>query len=79
MPDWPQRSNVYIEGAIGKRAWPLVIVVSRWPIADRFGQVLVVPVVHDGLVIEQIHLRRTADHVQIDDLLRLGREVRATA
>ena len=37
---------------------PLVIVVSRWPIADRFGQVLVVPVVHLRLVVEQIHLRR---------------------
>ena len=45
--------------------------------ADRVGQVLVVPLVHHRLVVEQVHLRRPADHVQIDDVLRLRREVRA--
>ena len=40
MPDWPQRSNLYIEGAIGKRAWPLVIVVSRWPMRTDSGRSL---------------------------------------
>ena len=31
MPDLPCCSNLYFEGAIGNRAWPLVIVVRRWP------------------------------------------------
>ena len=44
--------------------------------ADRFGQVLVVPLLHHRLVVVQIHLRRPADHVQIDDMLRLGGEMR---
>ena len=47
--------------------------------ADRFGQVLVEPFLHDGLVIEQIHLRRAADHVQVDDVLGLRGEVRERA
>src|SRR5262249_17826020 len=37
---------------------------------------LVIPLLHDRLVIVQVHLRRAADHVQIDDLLGLAGEVR---
>ena len=43
--------------------------------ADRFGQVLVVPLVHHRLVVEQVHLRRPADHVQVDDVLRFAGEM----
>ena len=57
---------------MGKRAWPLVIVGEALALADAVGQVLVVPVVHDRLVVEEVHLRRAADHVQIDDVLGLG-------
>ena len=53
------------------------MVVSRWPMRIGIGQILVEPLVHLRLVIVQIHLRRTADHVQIDDLLGLGRKMRA--
>src|SRR4029079_19666603 len=38
IPDWPQRSKRYIDGAIGKRAWPLVMVVSRCPIRTDSGR-----------------------------------------
>src|SRR5205823_2516515 len=41
------------------------------------GQLAVVPVVHARLVVVEVHLRRTADHVQVDDLAGLRREVRA--
>jgi hypothetical protein len=44
--------------------------------ADRIGQVLVVHLEHLGLVVVQVHLRRAADHVQVDDVACLGREVR---
>ena len=62
---------------MGNRAWPEVMVVSRWPMADRVGQVLVVPILHLRLVVVQVHLRRPADHVQIDHVLGLGRKMRA--
>ena len=75
MPHWPCCSNLYFDGAIGNRAWPEVIVVSRWPMRIAVGQVLVVPLLHHRLVVEQVHLRRAADHVQVDDVLGLGREV----
>ena len=29
IPHWPARLNLNFEGAMGKRAWPEVIVVSR--------------------------------------------------
>ena len=45
--------------------------------ANRVGQILVEPLLHLGLIVEQVHLRRPADHVQIDDVLGLGCEVRA--
>ena len=50
---------------------------GREPLAhpDRVGQVLVVPLVHHRLVVVEVHLRRPADHVQVDDVLRLGSEV----
>ena len=76
MPAWPCCANLYFEGAIGNRAWPLVIVVSRWPIADRVGKVLVEHGAHLGLVVEEVHLRRAAVHVQIDGPPGLGREMR---
>lgn len=44
-------------------------------VADRFGKVLVVPVVHLRLVVEQVHLRRTSDHVKVDDVLCFRGEV----
>ena len=49
----------------------------RQPLAhpDRVGQVLVVELVHLRLVVVQVHLRRPADHVQVDHLLGLGGEV----
>ena len=49
----------------------------REPLAlpDRIRQVLVVVLAHLGLVVVQVHLRRAADHVQVDHLLRLGGEV----
>ena len=53
------------------------MVVRRWPMRTESGQVLVIPLAHDGLVIVQIHLRRAADHVEIDDLFGFGREIRA--
>ncbi len=43
--------------------------------ADGVGQVLVEHGVHLGLVVVEVHLRRPADHVQVDDLLGLGRVV----
>ena len=73
MPHWPCWANLNFDGAIGKRAWPRGH--RRQPLAhaDRVGQVLVEPLVHLRLVVEQVHLRRAADHVQIDDVLGLGR------
>ncbi len=47
------------------------------PHAHRIGQVLVEPLGHLGLVIVQVHLRRAADHVQVDDVLGLAREMRS--
>lgn len=48
------------------------------PLALPHGirKILVVPLGHARLRIEKIHLRRAAHHVQKDDSLRLGREVR---
>ena len=43
--------------------------------ADGFGQVLVEPLVHLGLVVVEVHLRGAADHVQVNDVLGFGREV----
>src|SRR5262249_59696249 len=43
--------------------------------AARVGRVLVEPFAHLRLVVVQVHLRRPADHVQIDDVLRLCRVV----
>ena len=65
-----------LRGRDGEAAWPLVMVVRRWPLRMRVRQVLVVPLLHLRLVVEEVHLRRATDHVQVDDALRLGREVR---
>ena len=54
----------------GHRREPLAV-------ADALGEILVEPVVHERLVVVEVHLRRPADHVQIDDVLRLRREVGA--
>ena len=40
IPHRPCRANLYIEGAIGNRACPLVIVVSRWPLRTLSGRSL---------------------------------------
>ena len=45
-------------------------------VADRFGQVFVVPVLHLRLGVEEVHLCGAADHVQIDDVLALRGKVR---
>src|SRR5262249_61470521 len=45
------------------------------PAAAGVGQVLVVPVEHLRLVVEEVELAGPADHVQVDDVLGLGREV----
>ena len=46
-------------------------------VADALGEILVKPVVHHRLVVVDVHLRRPADHVQVDDVLRLRGEVGA--
>ena len=40
MPHWPCWANLYFDGAIGNRAWPEVIVVSRWPMRIESGRSL---------------------------------------
>ena len=40
MPDWPCRANLYFDGATGNRAWPLVMVVRRWPLRMDSGRSL---------------------------------------
>ena len=45
-------------------------------LADGVGQILAVDFVEPGLVVEEIDVRGTAGLEQIDDALRLGREVR---
>ena len=40
MPDWPCCANLYFDGAIGNRDWPLVIVVKRWPLRIDSGRSL---------------------------------------
>ena len=40
VPDWPCRANLYFDGATGNRAWPLVMVVSRWPLRIESGRSL---------------------------------------
>ena len=37
------------------------------PVSNGFGQFFVVPVFHAGFIVEQIDLRWTTDHMQIDD------------
>ena len=44
-------------------------------VADRVGQVLVEPVLHLGLIVEQVELRRSIGHEQPDHAFRLGGEV----
>src|SRR5438067_1528490 len=39
-PALPRRANLYFDGAIGNRDWPLVIVVSRWPLMTEGGRSL---------------------------------------
>ena len=73
MPDLPCWPNLNFDGAIGNRLWPEVMVVSRWPLRMESGRSLSIPVLHLRLVVVQVHLRRPADHVQIDDVLGLRR------
>ena len=40
VPDWPCWANLYFDGAIGNRAWPLVMVVRRWPLRIESGRSL---------------------------------------
>ena len=37
MPDLPHRSKANLLGATGKRFWPLVMVVMRWPLRIESG------------------------------------------
>ena len=75
MPHLPCCANLYFDGAIGNRVWPRGHRREPLAHADRVGQVLVVPLAHLRLVVVQVHLRRAADHVQVDDVLGLGGEV----
>ena len=77
MPLWPCWANLYFDGAMGNRVWPLVMVVSRWPWRIDSGRSLSYHGVHLRLVVVEIDLRRAADHVQIDDVLGLAGEVGA--
>ena len=45
------------------------------PPAHRFREVLIVPLPHFGLIVQQVHLRRRPHHVQVDAALGLGREM----
>src|SRR5881628_840167 len=40
IPHLPCCANLYLDGATGKRAWPEVMVVSRWPIRTELGRSL---------------------------------------
>ena len=40
MPHWPYWANLNFDGAIGKRFWPEVMVVSRWPMRTDSGRSL---------------------------------------
>ena len=37
---WPCWANLYFDGAMGKRAWPEVMVVRRWPMRTESGRSL---------------------------------------
>src|SRR5262245_7756010 len=39
-PPLPCWLNLYFDGAIGKRFWPLVMVVRRWPLTTDGGRSL---------------------------------------
>ncbi len=39
-PDLPCWANLNFDGATGNRDWPLVIVVSRWPLRIESGRSL---------------------------------------
>ena len=45
-------------------------------VAHRLRQVLVVPLLHLGLVVPEVRLGRPTHHVQVDDVLGLGRKLR---
>ena len=47
----------------------------RWPFRMESGSSLSKKSVSRGFVIEEINLRRRAVHVQVNEVLRLGREV----
>ena len=72
IPLLPCCANLYFDGAIGKRALARGHGGEALALADRVGQILVVQLLHLRLVVVQIHLRRAADHVQVDDVLGLG-------
>ncbi len=40
MPLLPYCANLNFDGATGKRAWPLVMPVSRWPMRMESGRSL---------------------------------------
>ena len=62
--DWETRLSA------GHRSEPLAV-------ANAFRQVFVIPLLHHRLVIKQVHLCRSANHVQIDHTLGLRRKLRA--
>src|SRR3954465_9499069 len=43
MPHWPCWAKVYFDGATGKRAWPELMVVRRWPLRIEPGRDLAPP------------------------------------
>ena len=74
MPLWPYCLKANFDGIMGKVAWPEVMPVRRWPIADRVGQFFAGEVGELGLVVEEVDLRRAAGLEQVDDPLGLGSE-----
>ena len=76
--DLPYCWNLKTDGAIGKRVWPDVIVVRRWPSRMESGRSLSNHSFISRLIVEGLHLRRSAEHMKIDGALRLRREVGQT-
>ena len=72
MPHLPCWANLNFDGATGKPRLAAGHGGEPLALADRVGQVLVEALVHLRLVVAQVHLRRAAVHVQVDDRFALG-------
>ena len=77
VPLWPCCANLKMRRRDRETSsGPLVIVGEPLALADRVGQVLAALLRQLRLVVEEVHLRRRAGLEQVDDALRLRREVR---